>query len=118
MHQDYPIGTSYLIACCVNKDFQIQPLMTPSLSFCLTLSIHCFPFPRIPPLALLLTALNSKRRSSFSRKFKAVAGLASVAIEPISSANMNELSFAAKPSEVLVRPSPRVCGAMWYFRML
>jgi hypothetical protein len=102
-----------LNACYAKRDSQIQPLITPSLSFCLTRSIHCFPFPRMPPLALLLTALNSKRlRSSFSRKFIAVAGRASVATEPISSANMNGLLFVEKPPEVLVRPSPRVCGAM------
>ena len=118
MRQNYPIGTSALIAspaCCTHKAgfFQIQPLMTPSLSFCLTRSIHCFPLPRIPPLALLLTALNSKRlRSSFSRKFKAVAGRASFATEPISSANMNGLLFVEKASEVLARPSPSVWGAM------
>ena len=117
MRQNYPIGTSPLdsshAAHMRQGPFQIQPLMTPSLSFCLTLSIHCLPLPRMPPLARLLTALNSKRlRSSFSRKFKAVAGQASGATEPISSANMNGLLFVEKPSEVLARPSPRVWGAM------
>ena len=91
-----------------------QPSITPSPSLCLTFSSHCFPFPRIPPLALLLTALNSKRlRSSFSRKVNAVAGRVSAVLKcMLSNSGNGGGGPVGTVSTLLARPSPIVCGAM------